>query len=75
MNQESARKSLTVPFYVTFTFMHLGFHIIEMVNYSKLQNLTIYGNKLNKNDNLFDYSDSAIYTISVKQIQQAIGYI
>ena len=40
MNQESATTSLTAPFYVTFTFLHLGFHIIEMVNNSNIENNT-----------------------------------
>ena len=66
MNQESATKSLTAPFYVTFTFLHLGFHIIEMVNNSNVENSTFSTNTLNYSDQLFNYSDSAIYTISGK---------
>ena len=66
MNQESATKSLTAPFYVTFTFLHLGFHIIEMVNNSNEQNSTFSIDTLNNSDQLFNYSETANYTISGK---------
>ena len=66
MNQESATKSLTAPFYVTFTFLHLGFHIIEMVNNSNEQNGAYSIDTLNNSDQLFNYSETANYTISGK---------
>ena len=66
MNLESATKSLTAPFYVTFTFLHLVFHIIEMVNNNNAENSTFSIDTLNNSDQLFNYSDSAIYAISGK---------
>ena len=67
MNQESVTKSLTAPFYVTFTFLHLGFHVFEIASHSDYrgQNRTFHGDVFNSSDFLhLNTSDAAFYTLS-----------